>query len=47
MTDATATTDDELPLFPTSAPAVFCDPDEDEDDVDDPARLGIGLPPLL
>ena len=27
MTDATATTDDELPLFPTSAPAVFCDPD--------------------
>lgn len=27
MTDATATTDNELPLFPTSAPAVFCDPD--------------------
>ncbi len=27
MTDATDTTDNELPLFPTSAPALFCDPD--------------------
>ena len=27
MTDAADTTDKELPLFPTSVPALFCDPD--------------------